>query len=321
MKKIIGLLLAFTMLIIPATLSGCGKNQTATVRVATLMGPTGMGMAKLMDDSNKGTAKGSYKFTVASAPEQVMPGIISGEVDVAAVPVNLAATLYQKTNGAVQIAAVNTLGVLYLLENGNTVQSIADLKGKTVYATGKGSTPEYILNYILQKNGINPEKDVQIEYLTEHTELATKMTGEKVVLGVLPEPNVSAVLLNNQKVRIALNLTEEWNRVCPEQLVQGSIVVRKDFAEQNAGAFKQFLKEYKNSVDYVNGNVKQAAQLIESAGILPKAAIAEKALPNSNICYISGKEMKTAVQNMLQVMYGFNAKSVGGKLPDENFYR
>lgn len=319
-KRIICLFLAVLMLAV--CLSGCAKVQSPDkIRVATLMGPTGMGMAKLMDDSAKGTTKNIYEFTVASAPDQITPAVITGEVDIAAVPVNLASVLYQKTEKNVQLAAVNTLGVLYVLENGDTVHSVADLKGKSLMATGLGSNPEFVLNYILRQNGIDPESDLTIEYLTEHSELAAQMTGGEAALGMLPEPNVTAVLLNNPDVRIALDLTEEWNKVSDHALVQGCIIVNKEFAEKYPAAVDTFLEEYGASVKYTQDAPEDAAALIESAGIVPKAAIARKALPNCNICLLTGDEMKDSVREMLQIFYDAEPKSVGGALPDDAFYR
>ena len=291
------------------------------VRVGTLMGPTGMGMAKLMDDAANDHTEGSYEFTVASAPDQIAGSVISGELDIAAVPVNLAAVLWQKTEQNVQVAAVNTLGVLYVLENGDTIHSISDLAGKTLYATGQGATPEYILNYLLAANGLDPATDLTIEYLAEHTELATKLSAGEVVIGMLPEPNVTAALSGNPDLRIALNLTEEWDKVADSALIQGCIVVNREFAAQYPQAVETFLEEYRASVDFVNENPADASVMIESAGIVPKAAVAQKALPNCNICLITGEEMKTAVKQMLEILYNANPKSVGGALPDEEFYR
>ncbi|MBQ3356371.1 MAG: ABC transporter substrate-binding protein [Oscillospiraceae bacterium] len=291
------------------------------VRVATLMGPTGMGMARLIDDAASGSAEGNYEFTVSSAPDQVASSIISGSADIAAVPVNLASVLWQKTEQNVQVIAVNTLGVLYVLENGDSIHSISDLAGKTLYATGQGATPEYVLNYLLEANGLDPEADLTVEYLSEHAELATKMSAGDVALGMLPEPNVTAVLSGNPDVRIALDLTEEWDKVADSTLVQGCIIVNRAFAEQYPNAVATFLEEYRASVDFVNADPAAASVLIESAGIVPKAAVAQKALPNCNICLITGEEMHTAVKQMLEVLYNADPKSVGGALPDDEFYR
>ena len=327
------LLAALLALLLVLSLAGCaggeeGQSSAAasaaktTVRVMGLKGPTGMGMAKLMADQTAGTTKNDYRFTLAGAPDEVSAEVIKGSVDIAAVPTNLAAVLYQKTGGKIQVAALNTLGVLYLLEKGNTIQSVADLKGKTIVATGKASTPEYILRYLLTQNGIDPEKDVTIEYKSEHSELATLMTAGTVTLGMLPEPNVTAVLSANSEVRVALNLTEEWNKVAQggSTLTQGCIIVQKDFAANQPAALAAFLEEYQASVNYVNQNIDDASQLIEQNGIIPKAAVAKKALPNCNICYVDGAQMKTQLSGFLKVLFDANPQSVGGAMPDDAFY-
>lgn len=295
------------------------EEKPESIRVITLAGPTGMGMAKLIEDDTNNKTAYNYEFTVASAPDQVSPEVIKGNYDIAAVPVNLASVLYNKTEGKLQVAGINTLGVLYMLENGNTINSVADLKGKTIYATGQGSNPEYVLRYILSKNNIDPDKDVTIEFLAEHAELATKLKNNSVAIGMLPEPQVTAATTGSQ-VRIALDLTKEWDKVSEDKLVQGCIVVRKEFADKYPTALAKFLEEYKNSVDFVNNNVDDASALIEKAGIIPKAAVAKKAIPNCNICLITGDEMKSSVSQMLKVLFDANAASVGGKLPDDEFY-
>ena len=264
MKKIIALLLAAIMLAGTLSLVSCTRKEDKPeqIRVLTLMGPTGMGMAKLITDGKEGKNAQEYTFTVATAPDQVSAQVIKGDFDIAAVPVNLSAVLYTKTEGAVKAVGVNTLGVLYMLENGNTVNSVADLKGKTVYATGQGATPEYALRYILTKNGIDPDKDVTIEYLGEHAELAAQMTSGSVTLGMLPEPNVTSVMLNNKDVRIALDLNKEWKDVSGSDMVMGCIIVSSKFAEEHPQALAEFLNEYKASVDYVTANVDEASALI-----------------------------------------------------------
>lgn len=318
-KKIIALLLAIATLF---AFAACGKkDEPATLNIATLKGPTGIGMVQLMENSGDDT----YNFTLAGAPDEVKAKIVSGEVDIAACPVNLAAALYKATNGNVEVLAVNTLGVLYILENGNTINSVADLKGKTLYATGKGATPEYILNYILKANGIDPEKDITIEYKTEHSELATLAASGKAVISMLPEPNVTAVLKQNKDVRIALNLTEEWDKAVAKdggksKLAQGCIIVRKEFLEENKAAVDRFLDNYKKSVEFVNASPADAAVLVEKHGIMPKAAIAQAAIPNCNITFIEGAEMKDVLSANLEVLFNANPKSVGGAMPGDDFY-
>lgn len=325
MKHIKKLLAIVLMLAMALTLAACSGEtaEPVDINIVALKGPTGMGMAKLMEDASSEAVEGDhYEISLASAPDEITGKVINGSVDIAAVPTNLASVLYQKTDGQIQVVALNTRGVLYLLENGESIQSIADLKGKTIGATGQGSTPEYVLNYILTKNGIDPQKDVTIQWSTEHSELATLMSSGKVDIGMLPEPNVTAVLSANADVRVALDMTEEWNKVAGEDsdLTMGCLVVQKKFAEENKQALDRFLKAYSESVEYVNTNIDEASQLIETHGILPKAAVAKKAIPNCNITYIDGTEMKSILSSFLQVLYDANPASIGGAMPDDAFY-
>ncbi len=320
MKKFFSLLIAFVLIL--TAFAGCTAKieNPDTIRVFALKGPTGMGMAKMIYDTNN-TEGSPYQFTIAGSPDAITAEIINGTYDIAAVPTNLAAVLYQKTGGELLVGAVNTLGVLYVLENGNTIQSIEDLNGKTIYATGQASTPEYVLNYILDANGV----DATVIYLAEHAELATQMTAGSVTIGMLPVPNVTAVLNGNKDVRIALNLTEEWEKAAAKNgdsgaLYQGCIVIRRDFAEQYPKAVEEFLAAYKASVDYVNATPAEAATIIAEIGIIPAAPVARKAIPDANIVCITGDEMQTGLDGFFKVLFKFNPASVGGKLPDENLY-
>lgn len=334
MKKLFAILLSLTLLF---SLTACAGTQQADsssseeqtssqtadptdMNVYALKGPTGMGMVKLMSDAGAGTAANNYTFTLASTADEIVSAIASGSADIAACPVNLASTLYKKTDGAVEILAVNTLGILYLVENGVAVSSVADLKGQTIYASGQGTSAEYVLNYILAQNGLTVGTDVTVEYVSEHSELATLAASGDVSLAVLPEPFVTSAMAQNADLSIALNLTDEWNKVSDSQLAMGCIIARKGFLEENTGAVNNFLKEYGESVAYVNSNPSEAASLIASEGILASAAIAEKAIPNCNITFITGDEMKTITQSNLQVLFDANPSSVGGELPDEGFY-
>lgn len=327
-QRMMGLLAALTM---TATLfAACAPveqpNNTkpeeprVTVRAAALKGPTGMGMADLMEKQEKKETKDDYVFTLAGAPEEITAKLIAGELDVASVPTNLAATLYQKTNGEIMIAANNTLGVLSVLSADKTVKSIADLKGKTIYASGKGSTAEYVLNYILEKNGLKVNEDVTVEYKAEHSELAAAAIAGNADIVVLPEPFVTNVKMKTERMENQIDLSDEWAKVSGgSPLVMGSIVVRKSFAEQNKKAVENFLNEYEKSVKMVNETPKDAAVLIEKFGIMP-AAVAEKAIPSCNIVFEDGDSMKTATEQFLQIMFEANAKSVGGQLPGADFY-
>lgn len=296
-------------------------------RTFALKGPTGMGIAKLMDDAENGRAALDYEFTIVASPTEITPEILAGRFEIAALPINLAATLYNK-GADISVVAVNTLGVLYTIEKGNTVNSIYDLKGKTVYATGKGSTPEYIINYLLDASGIAGE--VNIIYLSDGAEVAANIIAGKdgVTIGILPEPAVTSALVQDKsgEVRVALDMSAEWDKISNTPIVQGVIVMSNTFLKEYAGAAWKFVEEYKASTDYANENIEEASVLIEKYGIVPKAAIAKRALPNCNIvCYKTapsetennGKNMMKA---MLEVLFEANPASVGGKLPDSDFY-
>ena len=303
--------------------SSAVAEERAAVRVGGLKGPTAMGMVKLMEEDAAGTTANDYEFTLAGSADEINPLLIKGELDIAAVPTNVASVLYNKTEGQVEILALNTLGVLYVVENGNTIQSVEDLRGKTIYSTGKGATPEYALNYILGENGLAAGTDVTVEYKSEHSELASLLAAGQADLAVLPQPFVTSVLAKNPDVRIALNLTEEWDKVTEDgsKLTMGALVVRKDFAESNPEAVRNFLKEYQASTQYVTdeANLDDAAALIEQYGII-SAAVAKQALPYCNIVCITGEEMRTAAEGFLSILAKANPQSVGGTLPAEDFY-
>lgn len=303
--------------------SSAVAEERAAVRVGGLKGPTAMGMVKLMEEDAAGTTANDYEFTLAGSADEINPLLIKGELDIAAVPTNVASVLYNKTEGQVEILALNTLGVLYVVENGNTIQSVEDLRGKTIYSTGKGATPEYALNYILGENGLTTGTDVTVEYKSEHSELASLLAAGQADLAVLPQPFVTSVLAKNPDVRIALNLTEEWDKVTEDgsKLTMGALVVRKDFAESNPEAVRNFLKEYQISTQYVTdeANLDDAAALIEQYGII-SAAVAKQALPYCNIVCITGEEMRTAAEGFLSILAKANPQSVGGTLPAEDFY-
>ena len=303
--------------------SSAVAEERAAVRVGGLKGPTAMGMVKLMEEDAAGTTANDYEFTLAGSADEINPLLIKGELDIAAVPTNVASVLYNKTEGQVEILALNTLGVLYVVENGNTIQSVEDLRGKTIYSTGKGATPEYALNYILGENGLTAGTDVSVEYKSEHSELASLLAAGQADLAVLPQPFVTSVLAKNPDVRIALNLTEEWDKVTEDgsKLTMGALVVRKDFAESNPEAVRNFLKEYQASTQYVTdeANLDDAAALIEQYGII-SAAVAKQALPYCNIVCITGEEMRTAAEGFLSILAKANPQSVGGTLPAEDFY-
>ncbi len=294
-----------------------------TIRVGALKGPTAMGMVKLMDDAEAGNTANQYEFTIAAAIDEITPKIVQGQFDIAAMPANVSSVLYNNTDGAVSVLAVNTLGVIYIVETGESVQSAADLKGKTIYASGKGATPEYALNYVLKQNGIDPEKDVTIEYKSEHAECAAALAEAENGIAMLPQPFVTTAQVKNDKIRIALDMTEEWEKVQTGEdksaLITGVVVVRNEFLQAHPEAVAAFMDEYKASTEYVTANVEEAAALIEKYDIVP-AAVAQKALPYCNITFIEGQDMKTQLGGYLNTLFEQNADAVGGTLPDEGFY-
>ena len=320
MKKLTSLLLSVVLLV---SLLACGASAktSSAVRVAGLKGPTTMGLVNLLAMEENGTASQKYDLQLYGAADEIVPKLIKGQVDIAAIPANLAATLYQKTNGGIQVMAVNTLGVLYVVEKGDTVHSFADLKGRTILSTGKGTTPEYVLRYLLTKNGIDPDKDVKIEYYSEASEVTAQMAAtKKDAIAVLPQPYVTAAQMKDSDLRVVLDLTKEWNKVCDTQLITGVTVVRTAYAEDHPEEVINFLKDYQKSVEAANNDIGGTAALCEKVGVVAKAAIAKKALPKCNIVYRIGDEMKADVNAYLQVLYDASPAAVGGKLPDGNFY-
>ncbi len=310
---------------VPASSAASASENTAAsgeaMRIAGLQGPTTMGMVKLMKDQESMESP-LYNVTMYGAADEIVPLLTKGELDAAAIPANLAATLYQKTEGKIQVAAVNTLGVLYVVTTGDEVASVADLAGKTIYSTGKGTTPEYVLNYILTENGIDPAKDVTIEYKSEATEvLATLQSAGEGAVAVLPQPYVTAAQAQVEGLTVALDLTEEWNKIDPDsQLITGVLAVRSDYAQQHPEELEVFLADYRSSIEWVTANTADAAQLVAEYGIVAKAPLAEKALPACNITYMDGADMKQALSGYLDVLYQQDASSVGGALPGDDFY-
>ncbi len=328
-KSLIALLLAVVMLFSFAACNTGGEAEstepsetetttqsavTQTVNIAAISGPTGMGMVKLMDDEK-------YNFTLTSDPTQIVSLIVNKEVDIAACPLNLAANLYKKTNGGIKILALNTLGVLYFVTNGSELNDISELKGKTIYATGAGTTVEYILNFILEGNNLKPGVDVTVEYLSEHSELVAKMADGTVEFGVLPQPFVTVAKAQNPDLKVTLSLTEEWNKISPDtQLSMGCVIARTEFIEQNEEALEDYLDEYEDSVEFVNENVASAAELVVKHGILAKASIAEKAIPECNIVFIDDEEMVKIAKANFEVYFNADPTSIGGEMPSDDIY-
>ena len=347
MKKILSLLLAFSLALSLAACGGSASSAassaavsevassaaaseeeeaaaplsvTEPLRIAGLKGPTTMGLVNLLSMEQAGTAAMDYDLQLYGAADEIVPLLIKGELDMAAIPANLAATLYQKTSGGIQAVAVNTLGVLYVVEQGDTVHSMADLKGRTILSTGKGTTPEYVLRYLLTANGLDPDKDVDIQYYSEATEVTAQMAATQDAIAVLPQPYVTAAGLKDDTLRVALDLTAEWDKVADTQLITGVTVVRKAYAEEHPDVVAAFLADYAQSVNAANTDLEGTAALCEEQGVVAKAAIAKKALPNCNIVCLTGEELKADVSGYLQVLYDADPAAVGGTLPGEDFY-
>lgn len=315
MKKLISVLLLLCMLTVLLALPV--QAEEATIQVGALTGPTAMGMVKLLSDG-----EGAYEPTILGAADELMPLILQGKVDIASVPANLASTIYNKTEGGVQVLAVNVLGVLYISEfNTQELNSLEDLKGKTIYATGKGSTPEYFLRYVLTQNGIDPDKDVTVEWKSEPSEVVALLNAEQKGIAMLPQPYVTAAATQlGEGFRVALSLSDEWAALDNGTLCTTAVVMaRKEFVEANPEAVEDFLAEFDASVQWVNENVADAAQLCGDYGII-KAPVAQKAIPQCNIVCITGEQMKQALSGCLGVIFDQNPKAVGGALPGDDFY-
>ena len=296
------------------------QEAAGTVRFAVLNGPTGVGAAKLMADSEAGATSNTYEVEVFTANDQVAAGLTNGEIDIAAVASNVAANLYNKTDGGIQMLAVSGLGVLYILENGESVHTMADLAGRTLYATGQGANPEYVLNYLLTENGVDPA-DVDIQWVTAD-EITTLMVSGEAELCMLPVPAATAVQLKNADVREALDLSAEWDNLQNgSHLTMTTIVARTDFIQENPQAVENFLADYQASVDYVNGDPAAAAELVAGYGITANAQIAEAAIPKCALVFITGpSSMRSAIQGYYEVLYQANPDSIGGGIPDDAFY-
>ena len=294
---------------------GYACAETSAVRVAALKGPTAMGMVEMMRDKAD-----TYEFTIAAAADEITPSLVQGNLDIAAVPANLAAVLYNNTSGKVRVLAVNTLGVLYIVERGEAIQSVEDLRGKTLYTAGKGATPEYALRTILTANGIDPDNDVTIEFKSEHAECLSALLQDADAVAMLPQPFATVAQSKAEDMRIALDLNAEWSKVIPDSaLITGVVVARADFIDENPEAVEAFMADYEASVNFTLENTADAAALIGEYDIF-EAAVAEKALPYCNITFIAGEEMKEKLGGYLNTLYEQNPEAVGGSLPDDSFY-
>lgn len=307
-----------------AGLLGAGMTAAAeetAVRIGSLKGPTSMGIVSLMQKAENGETADDYQFTMVTAADELLAKVVSGEMDIALVPANVASVLYNRTEGGVRVIDINTLGVLYIVESGDSVQSIEDLKGKTLYLTGKGTTPDYTIQYLLAAHGLTTE-DVTLEYKSEATEVVSVMSEDETAIGLLPQPFVTVAGMQNENLRIALDLTKEWDAVqeAGSSLVTGVTITTTEFLEAHEEIVKDFLAEHEASAAYTNENPEEAAELIADLEIVAKAPVAQKAIPYCNITYIDGAQMQEALSGYLQVLCDMEPASVGGNLPGDDFY-
>lgn len=294
----------------------------AAVRVGSLKGPTSMGLAELMDRAEKGETENDYTFTMAGKADELVGSVANGDLDIVLVPANVASILYTKTQGNVNVIDINTLGVLYVVASDDSISSMEDLKGKTLYMTGKGTTPEYVMNYLLSENGLT-DGDVTLEFKSEAAEVASVLKEDSSAVGVLPQPFATAACIQNEALKPVLDLTEQWNLLNKEngsQLVTGVTIVRSDFLKENEEAVKLFMEDHKASAAYTSEHLDEAAEMVAALGIVEKAPIAKKAMPACNIVCITGEEMKSALSGYLSVLEAADAKSIGGQLPGDDFY-
>ena len=330
-RSLVSLLLALTLAL---SLTACGTQANtepeqpddtpapAEVNLYVLSGPTGIGAMNLWAAADAGETQNTYHITMPGANDEVVAAISNGDADIAAVATNLAATLYNKTSGGVTVLAVNTLGVLSLLGSGQEIASIADLAGKTIYAPGQGANPEYILRYVLSGNGLDPDKDVTIRFVGEGSELLTVWQTDPEAVIMAPQPVATSILMQNENARTLFNMTDEWDRVSggDSTLMMGCVIVRNAFLQENPGAVELFLQEYAASIEKAQSDVEGTAALCEQYGLIPKAALAQKAIPSCGLTFVTGAEMKSALSGYLQVMFDADPKSVGGAMPGDDFY-
>ncbi len=315
-KKIVLFLLVLTLMVLSAT--GCGQEQSIKagepIAIAALKGPTGMGMVYLMEESDR------YAVNLYQNPDEIVSKVITGEVDIATVPSNLAAIIYEKTQGEVVCLGVNTLGVLYLVENGTSLNNLEDLKGKEIYASGKGSVPEYILQYILSQYNIKMDQDLDVKWMANHTDVMTALMTEKDAVALLPEPFVTVATQKKDTLSVAFDLNSEWENMEGRSLPMGAVIAQRSFVESNPGAAEEFMISYSDSVNKVNNHPREASELIVNFEILSDKVIVEKAIPKCNIVFLTGANGAEELESFYGILNSFDPKSIGGRLPGEKFY-
>lgn len=324
MRKVTAVALSFAMM--GALLTGCGSGKAeekVTVKVGALKGATTLGLLPLEDKAANGEAGENYEFSMMTAADELLPMMIKGELDIALLPSNVASILYQKTNGGVTVIDINTLGVLYMVSGDSSITGVEDLEGRTIYLTGKGTTPDYVLHYILSGNGMDADSDCTLEYKSEATEVAALLAENPDAIGLLPQPFVTAACAQNDALSVILDMNAEWEKLQGEdgsRLVTGVTVVRNEFLQEHENAVATFMEEHQASAQSMNSDVENGAKLAAASGIIAKEPIALKAIPKCNITYIDGADMKQALSGYLEVLYEQNPESIGGALPGDDFY-
>lgn len=324
MRKVTAVALSFAMM--GALLTGCGSGKAeekVTVKVGALKGATTLGLLPLEDKAANGEAGENYEFSMMTAADELLPMMIKGELDIALLPSNVASILYQKTNGGVTVIDINTLGVLYMVSGDSSVTGVEDLAGRTIYLTGKGTTPDYVLHYILSGNGMDADSDCTLEYKSEATEVAALLAENPDAIGLLPQPFVTAACAQNDALSVILDMNAEWEKLQGEdgsRLVTGVTVVRNEFLQEHENAVATFMEEHQASAQSMNSDVENGAKLAVASEIIAKEPIALKAIPKCNITYIGGADMKQALSGYLEVLYEQNPESIGGAMPGDDFY-
>lgn len=332
MRKIpVWAVMVLSLVMLSALLTACGQGaetmesnqeESMSIRIGSLKGPTTLGILNLMDRAQKGETYNSYEFHMATGVDELLPLMVQGDLDIALVPANVAAVLYQRTQGQVVAVDINTLGVLYVVTGSSEITSVSDLAGKTIYLTGMGTTPEASLRYVLKQNGLS-ESDYTLEFKSEATEVAAVLAEDPEGIGLLPQPFVTAALLQNPSLQVVLDLNEEWNKVQGEggsSLVTGVTLVRRDFLEEHPQAVEGFLGDHAASVEAIGADSDIGAALAVQAQIVANESIAKQAIPNCNIVCITGQEMKTALSGYLKVLADFEPTMIGGQVPGDDFY-
>jgi len=318
--RILSFLLVLSLVLSSAAVCAFAAEEPVTFYV--LSGPTGVGAMNLWSKADAGTTEGRYNVIMTGANDEIVAALSNGDADIAAISTALASTLYNKTRGQIVVLAVNTLGVLSMLSSGEDIASIADLRGRTIYTLGQGANPEYILRFVLSRNGLDPDSDVDINFVAEGSELLTVWASDPAAVLMAPQPVATTILMKNEGSKKVFDMTEEWGKVSngDSTLMMGCVVARKPFLEAHPEAVERFLREYEASIAAAMTDVEGTADLCEQYGLIPKAALAAKAIPQCGLTYVAGAELKKQLGGYLQVMFEANPKSIGGTLPGEAFY-